>query len=632
MNIAAQIIDQRVRKLADDHAERIRRQDPTTAGSEQQRVSKAFVALCVQAHRGLSLGEAFDTLTDGGGDLGIDALYRGDVRDGEFRVVLFQGKYRADLDTTKGFPANEIGKIIHAIRCLFDPARGYQANRLLTARVEEIRSLIRDGHLPCVQVVLCNNGQRWSREADREIEAEGFPRDQVLPFEHLDHEGLIQLLAATRRVDDDLRFSGSAVVEAFDFRRVLVGKVAVTEVADLFRRHGPRLLERNVRRFLGLANRVNHQIADTLRLPERRPDFYFFNNGVTLVCEKFQYNALQGSDFVVRIKDLQVVNGGQTCATIDQVLQSLPADDFSKTFVLVRLYEIDHGRDGNVVEQITLATNSQSPVELRDLRANDPIQVQLEEGLRDLGYIYERKRGGDDTDPRVITAPEAAEAVLTVWRELPHVARFQRESLFERYYARIFTPDLAPAQVALAVEVMRRVERLTEEAPEAVSVGAPFLPYAQHFLARQLGRHLLDREGLALGQVSHLTLARLTDRLMAEGQTLFHIAVIEIAMALYLLGIVHTDRRAVSLQRLSATFRRGDLLELLPRVREAAQTGLEALGDLNRRVADLAVAGRQEEATALIQNHFDAQPDDLSPAVAMLTAILRHLDELLPRT
>jgi hypothetical protein len=77
MNIAAQIIDQRVRKLADDHAERIRRQDPSTAGSEQQRVSKAFVALCVQAHRGLSMGEAFDTLTDGGGDLGIDATLSG---------------------------------------------------------------------------------------------------------------------------------------------------------------------------------------------------------------------------------------------------------------------------------------------------------------------------------------------------------------------------------------------------------------------------------------------------------------------------------------------------------------------------------------------------------------------------
>lgn len=597
MSIAAQIIDQRVRKLALDHAERIHRQDPTTAGDEQKRISKAFVALCVQAHRGLSVAEAFDTLTDGGGDLGIDALYRGDVRDGEFRVVLFQGKYAANLDGSKGFPANEIVKVIHAIRSLFDPRRPYVANAHLTARIEEVRSLISDGNLPCIQVVLCNNGRRWEADGDREIAAAALPPEQVLGFEYLNHDGLLNLLAAPRRVDDLLRFTGQAVVEQFDFRRVLVGKVAVAEIAALFQKHGPRLLERNVRRYLGLANRVNHEIADTLRTPERRPDFYFFNNGITLVCEKFSHNKLQEGEFQVRVSDLQVVNGGQTCATIDQVLQAHPGDDFSQTFVLVRLYELDHARDGGVVEQITLATNSQSPVELRDLRANDAVQLRLEAGLRDLGYVYERKRGGDDTDPKVITAPEAAEAVFTIWREQPHVARFQRESLFDRHYHRIFTADLSPAQVVLAVQVFRRVAAFEPAQGEDF----PFLAYAQHLQAMLVGRKLLEREGLVLAEVTHRNLDRVLGRLSAEADTLLPLVSQEIALALTLLGLPYHDRSRVSLPRLAAAFRRGDLLATLPLVREHANAKLGPLVAIMAHFLELMREGKYEEAAAFMR-------------------------------
>lgn len=68
-----------------------------------------------------------------------------------------------------------------------------------------------------------------------------------------------------------------------EFSRVLVGRISVTEIATLIERHGERLLERNIRRYLGLqGNRVNEGIRHTL-MSEEKNNFYFYNNGITMI-------------------------------------------------------------------------------------------------------------------------------------------------------------------------------------------------------------------------------------------------------------------------------------------------------------------------------------------------------------
>jgi len=101
-----------------------------------------------------------------------------------------------------------------------------------------------------------------------------------------------------------------------EFSRVLVGRISVTEIAALIDRHGERLLERNIRRYLGLqGNRVNEGIRHTLTSDEKN-NFYFYNNGVTLTCDNFSYNALQDGDYQVRVENLQIINGAQTCIAV----------------------------------------------------------------------------------------------------------------------------------------------------------------------------------------------------------------------------------------------------------------------------------------------------------------------------
>ena len=91
---------------------------------------------------------------------------------------------------------------------------------------------------------------------------------------HINHEGLVKILQASKPVKDTLRLSGKAIIEDMEFSRVLIGRISVTEIAALIERHGERLLERNIRRYLGLqGNQINEGIRDTLNSDEKTENF-----------------------------------------------------------------------------------------------------------------------------------------------------------------------------------------------------------------------------------------------------------------------------------------------------------------------------------------------------------------------
>ena len=125
---------------------------------------------------------------------------------------------------------------------------------------------------------------------------------------------------------------------------------------------------------------------------ERSDRFYFYNNGITVVCDRFDYNAFQSSDYQVQIKNMQVINGGQTCKTIQRTLRENGHQVGESAYVMVRIYQLPDDSD-DVVQEITKATNSQNPVDLRDLRSNDEVQKTLELGMEDLGFSYKRHIG-----------------------------------------------------------------------------------------------------------------------------------------------------------------------------------------------------------------------------------------------
>lgn len=553
MDINASIIDQRLISVV--HDIRQKASEELRIRDENKLKSLAFVYLCVKTILDVEEEDAFDCLTEGAGDFGVDAMHISEEYDGEFTVSLFQAKYKNNLEGNANFPEEGIKSLITAIQYLFNPAATIKhINERLLAKVEEARSLIRDGYIPQVRALACNNGLEWNTSAQETIERTGFG-DQVT-WEHINHERLVKILQASKPVKDSLQLSGKAIVEDMEFSRVLVGRIAVTEIANLIKRHGERLLERNIRRYLGLqGNRVNEGIRDTLTSDEKH-NFYFYNNGITLTCENFSYNALQESDYQVRVENLQIINGGQTCMTIFKTLQEPELlHQNAQAYVLLRLYQLPSENE-NLVQKITYATNSQNPVDMKDLRANDQLQQRLAMDIEQLGFNYRRKRSDTSTRPTDITSGVAAQAILSVWRKKPHQAKFFSREHFGKLYDSIFTDKLNGSQVIIAVQLYRIAEnhrkRPAQTDPE-------FVRYASCFIAMQMGRKLLADLNIAMEEISHQNFSFAQRLIEQNGESYFNASVQDIQQALENLY----GKQEISLQQLSATFRRGDLMSLL---------------------------------------------------------------------
>ena len=555
MNINASIIDQRVSGIVEDHPEWL------PEGSDiPKKKSAAFVLLCMSTCLEMTLEDSAELLTEGGNDAGVDGLHIGEVEDGDFLVTIFQGKYKInDLSGKANFPENDVQKASSTVRVLFDPNRDVALNPRIAPKIEEIRSLIRDGYIPNVRVILCNNGDKWTSQADNWVADTEGNYDGKVKFLHFNHDSIVSILQRSQQTDTTLTLSGQAIVEDMNYMRVLVGRISVQEIQRLFNEHGDSLLERNIRRYLGLhTNRVNTAIHETLCDSNKSDKFYFYNNGITVVCDRFDYNALQQLDYQVRLENMQVINGGQTCKTIQETLNGvLPIPNLvgESAYLLIRIYQLaDTHRE--FIQDITYATNSQNPVDLRDLRSNDEMQNQLELGLSGLGYTYKRKRDDGGGGSSVITSSVVAEAVLAIWRERPHQAKFRRKEHFGKLYEDIFK-QLNAAQALLAVLIFRAVEN--ERKRPTMAAPPDFLPYSSHCIAMLIGRKLLEDKNISPDQVSHRNVQGLLHA-FEDNRAQYHADAIQslkdALKACY-------GERAVSLQQLSATFRRGDLLEML---------------------------------------------------------------------
>ena len=462
-SLAAQIIDQRVSGLIGRHGDAFAAE--LGLGTDASKRSAAFVLLVLQTVLGLNEEEALDSIVEGSGDFGIDALHFEDPEDGEIAIALVQGKYRQNLESVHAFPENGIAKMIDAVGALFDPGRVLALNRRLQSRVEEVRSFVAEGAIPRVMAIAANNGQHWPAQAQQRIDAAAQSLGKQVEWRHVGPEALLAMLQQQTPINEALQLAGAATVETFDFRRVLIGRCPVGELARLADKHGDQLFEKNIRRYLGLAgNRVNQAMASTLREAGQRRNFYFYNNGITITCSQFRHNALQQGNWQVQVNDLQIVNGAQTARTVQKVAADADGtiDDAE---VLVRIYELPPD-DDDFVDAITFATNSQNPVDLRDLRANDARQRALAESISALGFDYRPKREERSAASGELTSALVAEAVLAVWRHRPHQAKFRRREHFGALYDTIFTPSLNGAQAIIAALVLRQAENRRKRPPQ----------------------------------------------------------------------------------------------------------------------------------------------------------------------
>ena len=549
MDIAKQIIDQRINKILEDN------QEIFTDNDNERNRSKAFLLLGVAAYLDIDLMEAVQFLTDGGNDGGFDAAYIVEAQDSQLNVVLFQSKYSRKLDKDSNFPANAVEKAVNTIKCVFDPSTHIELNVQSRKKVEEIRSFILDGAIPYVTFVMLNNGLAWNQEGQNHIN-NAFAGQSQVRFEHFSHSDIMRYINREQVINTQISLSGKAIQENFNYKRVLLGRVSVMEVYKLMEEFGDSLLEKNIRRYLG-KNVINDGITETLLDTDKRQNFFFFNNGAIMICKKFSFNALQEQNWMVKTDDLQIINGGQTCKTIHQTVKENPNLDFSQTYLLVRLYEVEDTENPGIIQDIIYATNSQNPVDFRDLKSNDECQRILEIGAHDLGYAYKRKR--DNTlNINVIPSTVAAEAVFAVWRECPHLAKYRRNEFFDKYYSLIFD-NLNAAQMVIAVLIFRYCDNNRKKESELDGIKEHRL-YSQYFLSYMIGKQILKKSGITLQKITHINFNEIKNYFEQNKKLMYSKA--EQAMVNILKDYFNNESLSkIDGRTMAAAFRRFDIME-----------------------------------------------------------------------
>jgi AIPR protein len=170
----------------------------------------------------------------------------------------------------------------------------------------------------------------------------------------------------------------------------------------LYERYSARLLEQNVRTFLQARAQVNKGIRVTIL---NEPQMFFaYNNGITATAQKVETRIANGGLQIVRITDLQIVNGGQTTASLFHT-QRRDKADVSGVFVQMKLSVIDSEQSEMVIPRISEYANTQNRVNAADFFSNHPFHVRMAEfsrriwapaqqgAQRETKWFYERARG-----------------------------------------------------------------------------------------------------------------------------------------------------------------------------------------------------------------------------------------------
>lgn len=148
-------------------------------------------------------------------------------------------------------------------------------------------------------------------------------------------------------------------------------------LAKLYKEFSNELLESNVRAFLGQAGKFNKGIRDTIR---NKPQMFLpYNNGITATAESVETKLVDNQLVITKLNDFQIVNGGQTTASLYHTQKKFKDADLSKIFVQMKLTVIkDKEQKNSEVPNISRFANSQNKVSELDLSSNNPYFVQIE--------------------------------------------------------------------------------------------------------------------------------------------------------------------------------------------------------------------------------------------------------------
>jgi hypothetical protein len=414
----------------------------------------AFVLWFLRAYLADTEDAAVEALTGETSDKGIDAILLDHVTR---QAIIIQGKYREALGARREgrndvLALADMSPLVWADKTFRDDFLTGVSLRVRRKLSELVRCVTKQSYglrLYYVTTGTCSEGLRVEAmkrvvqaKGDAELVVFDAPLVQAVFKDYL--EGVAPAVPSLiLRIASEESVQTQGNVYRFDPRNRIeswVFSMRAKDVGDMFTKVGVRLFARNIRGFLGNTE-INRAIAATINDEPR--NFWYFNNGITIVCDRAKKEQHRGED-VLKVDRPQVINGQQTVRTLSET-------ESNRASVLVKVIQIPReslteDEYDDLVRNIVKATNWQNSIKPSDLVSNDKVQVFLERELRRVGYHYLRKRQTKQEARalyrglalRQLKKDELAQAVGACLFD-PAVVRKGKEGLFdEQYYRSVF--------------------------------------------------------------------------------------------------------------------------------------------------------------------------------------------------
>lgn len=441
-----------------------------------------FVMWFLQAYLVDNPSMAIESLTGHKGDKNIDAIY---IDERAKQVHIIQGKYR--YSTKKNEKKNDI----LAFSELSDIA--YRKQSDLDVFFNKLEQLTASKLKEAIKRIKANNYElqlyyvtTGKCSIQHENEAKAIVRKSkgntsihiidcykvLLIFKNYLNDVTPHVPELKLRIVPDGVIANEGVIRRYDPNKKIeswIFTVSGHDVGEIYNKVGRRIFARNIRGFLEETD-PNQAMRNTIK--KEPHNFWYYNNGVTIVCDEARREIEGGKDLLI-IEGAQIINGQQTTRTLAN--ENSPHKGAN---LLIKIIKIPRNPNDDVeydrlVNSIVRATNNQNAVTTSDLISNDYIQIFLEREFRKKGYQYIRKKMSKGEAKAhlgssgffQIKKDELAQAVAACSFD-PAILRKGKENLFdEPYYDSIFQSESLSFYLS-RFWLMKQIQKASKGYPE----------------------------------------------------------------------------------------------------------------------------------------------------------------------
>lgn len=432
-------------------------------------LTRALAAYSIQCLCEADTEDLARSITDGSGDNGVDAVYF-DRNFDELYIVQSKWNHSGDNEPELG----EVKKFIDGIEDLIS-LKFHKFNQKVQRRSDEIKSHLLNPKTK-IKAILVYTAVNLSEEKklcfDEFLERQNDSTEgtyvEIINQERL-HNSLIDTSVGSPIVLEDVILTewGKRV----DPKLAYYGQVDGAQIAKWWNSYGNRLFIKNIRMLLGESD-INIEIRKTIEAnPE---DFWYFNNGITIICDDINKRKVNGDNRDYCILDCHnsfVVNGAQTVGTIGKY--NMIAEDpdlLDKVKVNVRIISlkkvIDESEkiDFKFAENITKNNNRQNKIQNRDFVSLDEQQKRIEKELAVEGITYHIMRSDETINDSNNFDLEESTVALSCAFDIDAATLAHREpgkiwsDLNHNRYKQLFNPSITSFYVWNTVSIFREID------------------------------------------------------------------------------------------------------------------------------------------------------------------------------